>query len=145
MSYIFLIAMLSSAPMAPESLTMFSRANCISFNESISWDGRGLTDDKWKFQLSTQSDQWFDTVLPSRTFVADWETTWRSYAGCNLCGSSGWTVVGMHFAYPTSDQRYQGLQEEVLDTLCPGAWEAGIGSGIECRISEAVDCNLGEV
>ncbi|MFT4254983.1 MAG: hypothetical protein QM608_21175, partial [Caulobacter sp.] len=83
---------------APTSLSMFSRANCLTYNESLSWDGRGALQPEWEFNLATESLQFFDTIAPSRFIETGWAVTWRSYAGCNFCGSAGWSVEGWHYA-----------------------------------------------
>ena len=80
---------------ATAGLTYFSRANCLGFNESISWDA-------WdSHRLRTYSYHYKDGVF-QHSLDTGWEDTWSSYAGHLVEGFGGWRVVGSHYIWRSS-------------------------------------------
>lgn len=126
----------------PFNLSGLSRANCSGFNESVTWMGGSLIAAD-KLSMETESVQWFDTIAPSRIFVDTWKKTWRSYAGCQFCGSSGWVVDGEHYVtsgYGPGHELYDYVHE-----VCDGSYvDIGENRFIPCFVTHAVDCNLSE-
>jgi len=121
------------------NLTMFSRANCATFNESVSWDGWN----EWRMEV--ESDQMHadgrrrgfidrDTGIPRN----------RAWAGCLFCGISGWTVYGTHYLEDkyTEDESYMN---DVIE-FCADEGGAFVESGtmVDCKKSFATNCNLTE-
>lgn len=130
----------------PFNLTGLSRANCGGFNESVTWMGSTLIGAFDKVQMETQSVHTFGASAPSRIFVDSWRKTWRSYAGCQFCGSSGWTVDGEH--YVTSGVGPDHELYDYIDLVCSaegwGYVDIGASSYTPCFVTQAIDCNLSE-
>ncbi len=78
-------------------LTIHSRANCLSLNETISWDWTHY------WMLNTMAVHYNNGVLQHQ-YATGWQYTWRSAAVCWGEGRGGWTVVGAHYiAYKAGD------------------------------------------
>jgi len=77
---------------AEAALSLFSRANCASINESISWD-------PWAYNwLWTDSYHYYNGIY--RHLVrTGWEYTLRSRAGHSLEAYGGWFVSGVHWRW----------------------------------------------
>lgn len=115
-------------------LTALSRANCSGFNESVTWDAS----ETWEmgtelFQVHVNGNsRYFDTGL---------EETWRSYAGCQLCGLSGWYVSGFHHAQYGSDME----KSDYLQENCGAEYISSDAYGADpCWMTSATDCNLAD-
>jgi len=137
---IFILAFLfvsGSSSSGIVDMTMFSRANCATINESISWDAtRKWVMDVISYQLHINGES--NTIYD----VMNDEPRYRAYAGCVLCGYGGWYVAGAHYLL---DTKYDSDQEYFIVENCP-AWEAFTWSErmLWCKTSVAIDCNLGE-
>ncbi len=122
-------------------LTMFSRANCAGVNESISWSGSSIVSRKFQFNLGIISIQTNAKLSVKRSFMEGYLQTWRLHAGCFFCGNDGWSVEGQHFADPTSEE-----QKDYLEQYCSSDWvNSGQSFAGPCKITTAIDCNLGEM
>lgn len=127
----------------PFNLSGLSRANCATgFNESVTWMGSSALGAE-KLAMETESVQSFDVIAPTRIFVDPWQKTWRSYAGCFFCGSSGWTVDGEHYVASGGghmDELYHYVHE-----VCDGSYvDIGEVRYIPCFVTHAIDCNISE-
>jgi hypothetical protein len=113
-------------------LSALSRANCSGFNESVTWDAS----ESW--QMGTESFQVHDNGN-TRLFETGPSTTWRSYAGCQLCGLSGWYVSGFHHVlYEDDSDKLEFLQEN-----CEASYISSDAYGADpCWLTSATDCNL---
>jgi len=124
------------------SLTMFSRANCIAFNESVSWDATRqwvMDIESWQFHDDERSrffydyhGSWWDGSNPPRN---------RAYAGCALCGISGWYVVGDHYLLDKEYPDSSALLMENCPVFVPPGWTEEM---VLCKVSYAISCNLTE-
>lgn len=131
----FIVAMLLCGSSHAE-LGMFSRANCVGFNESVSWDPI-LT-----WSMATESSQFNTITGQTRSFSDDQgEPTGRSYAGCQLCGFTGWQVDGTHYA----NEQERSTQNETLMEFCEGGWVPQTQvHDMVCKYTYATSCNLTE-
>ncbi|WP_154667243.1 hypothetical protein [Niveispirillum irakense] len=121
-------------------LTMFSRANCVGVNESISWAGTSIISKDYQFNLAIISNQDNSELQLKRSFMEGYEQTWRLHAGCFLCGDDGWFVEAEHFADPMNKE-----QEEYLEQYCDSDWtNSGQSFSGPCKATTATDCNLEE-
>lgn len=82
------------------ALTFHSRANCLGFNESISWH---LGTNYKMLTYSEHYKNWLDTS-PTHVLNSGVEVTWRSAAYHATEGYGGWGVVGYHYMYPNNVQ-----------------------------------------
>lgn len=80
------------------AFTMHSRANCVGFNESISWHLG------YSYWLRTKSQHIYDSQI-QHTVDTGKEYTWRS-AAYHVGDSfmSGWSVRGLHYGYGEKGQ-----------------------------------------
>lgn len=134
----------TAAVSGPINLSGLSRANRAGFNEGVTWLGASVFGAE-KLSMETESVQWFDTIAPTRIFVDAWQETWRSYAGCQFCGSSGWTVDGEHYVTSgvgSSDDFYHYVQEACDPAL--SYVDVGATRFIPCFVTHAIDCSLSE-
>lgn len=84
---------------AEASLSMFSRANCGGFNESLSWD-------PWAYNWLWSNTYHYYNGVYQHGISTGWEYTWRSYAGHVNEGWGGWFVSGMHWRWSSSVGTY---------------------------------------
>ena len=74
-------------------LTYHSRANCVGFNESISWHlGHSNL-------LKTYSDHIYNPTSSAHEVVDNWRATWRSaaYHATESYKRDQYTVIGLHW------------------------------------------------
>lgn len=91
------------------ALTYHSRANCVGFNESISWHlGH-------EYNLYTYSQHYqysnYGSLLQGHDTFDNWHLTWRSAAYHTNEGYGGWKVWGVH------KMIVNGLQKTVATTF----------------------------
>lgn len=72
------------------ALAWFSRANCLTLNESITWDPFST------YWLWTYTGHYQNGVL-MHGWNTGWQLTWRSYAGHSDGSFGGWYVWGNHY------------------------------------------------
>lgn len=118
---IFLLTVLTSSGISTAgvmTLTHHSRANCASFNESVSWH---LRHSYWLWVVSRHRyPNKYDHQL-----VVDWAITWRAAAYHTNEGYGGWTVEGHHWMRDSeASLPYQVAQEFVADcSIYDGWWD----------------------
>jgi len=123
-------------------LTMFSRANCVSFNESVSWDAsrqwvmdvaswQSHEDGRSRYFEDFQS-VWWDVIGPPRN---------RAYAGCNLCGISGWEVYGYHYLLDTEYPEGPFFLADACPLPVTPGWTDQM---VICKTTHETSCNLTE-
>lgn len=76
-----------------KALTWHSRANCLTINESITWEFNK------KHTLRTISEHYNPTDNDRHQFDTYWDITWRSAAIHFGEGYGGWIVNGHHQVY----------------------------------------------
>jgi hypothetical protein len=116
-------ALLLTAAMASGStyaglhgLTHHSRANCIGFNESISWHAGNAY---WMWVVSRHRH----VNGADHQLVADWSYTWRSAAYHTNEGKGGWSVEGHHWMKESeAGMPYQVAEENVDDCSIYDGW-----------------------
>ncbi len=92
------VLLMSLAGSANAALSWFSRANCMTLNESITWDPYARY---WLWTYTAHSEN-FNFKHGWNT---GWRLTWRSYAG-HSDNSGYWVVKGNHYTY-----RYARVQK----------------------------------
>jgi hypothetical protein len=89
-STIVALTIASSAHAGFHGLTHHSRANCVSFNESVSWHANNY------YWFWVNSVHWKDGKQQHQLIV-DWAYTWRAASYHTKEGYGGWTVEGHHW------------------------------------------------
>lgn len=132
-SFCLLLPLSNTANSAMFKLTMFSRANCAGFNESVSWDA------SHEWSLFVISDQAASNGS-YRTFESNAGYQNRAYAGCAACtGNTEWTVEGTHNASFTDRDEF-----DYLDNYCEFTPMGGGPYSAFCRYTTGSTCNLSE-
>lgn len=99
------------------NLTFHSRANCMGFNETVTWHA-GHT-----YQLWTVSRHRFRGEQLDHQLVANWAQTWRSAAFHTTEGYADWTVEGHHWTRDNEwTMPYQLAEEVVSDCSIYDGW-----------------------
>ena len=92
---IILIALMVNIGLTEKSeaaLSWFSRANCATLNESISWDPYAY---HWLWTYTAH----YKMGPLKHKWNTGWKHTWRSYAGHSDGATLGWYVKGRHWKY----------------------------------------------
>lgn len=85
---------------ADAALSVLSRANCAwGVNESVTWDPYSYN---W---LWTDSYHYYNGTY-QHLVRSGWLYSWRSRAGHDFEGSSGWFVAGVHYRWTSSIGTY---------------------------------------
>ena len=120
MRLIILLLLLASstANAGVNALTIHSRANCLGFNESITWHKGHL------YQLETYSEHYLDGSFPAHTVEAPLALTWRSAAmhiGEGFINQ--WSVRGRHFMNYNHQSIWLGLTTATGCNPYDGWWD----------------------
>jgi hypothetical protein len=91
---------------ASAALAWFSRANCATMNESITWDPFA------SYWLWTYTGHYKNGVL-QHGWNTGWALTWRSYAGHSDGDYSGWYVWGEHYRLNATKMIHLGSTDAV--------------------------------
>lgn len=131
--FLLLLFVSNNANSGAMKLTMFSRANCAGFNESISWDA------SHEWELWVVSDQ-VASDGSYRTFESSAGFQNRAYAGCAACtGNKEWTVEGTHNATYNDKEEF-----DYLDNYCELTPLGGSPYSTYCKYTISTSCNLSE-
>lgn len=112
MSGILTISTLVPIKDADAALSLLSRANCASFNESVSWD-------PWAYNWLWTDSYHYHNGIYKHIISTGWAYTWRSYAGDHEL-PGGWFVSGAHWRLSSS----------------VGVYWMGSTSAIDCNLSQ---------
>ena len=96
---LLLVALCLNAKAGVTAITYHSRANCVGFNESISWR---LGTSYW-FQTYSQHFKNISDAVPNHMLDTGAASTWRSAAYHATEGYGGWFVKGWHYFYDGRD------------------------------------------
>ena len=123
---IFVLHFANSSTAGIYSETFHSRANCVGFNESISWE---LGKSHWwrveSFHYASKTD-----TVPSHIIATEKALTWRSaaYHATESYSTHGdnWFVRGYHFSFPFGPNGLEWLQAYTTASGCniyDGWWD----------------------
>lgn len=108
-----LIALSMSAHSGFYAFTMHSRANCVGFNESVSWHFNHPN-----YLITWSQHSHADVPFQCNLNSDGWRKTWRAAAYHYAEGYGGWYVLGNHW---TMNDR---------------------GDPVKLAVTDAVDCNI---
>lgn len=117
--FCLLLLAVRQANAAINGISHHSRANCVGFNESVSWDWTH----NWLFWVNSEHlDERSGALI--HTIVSGWQTTWRNAAYHFPEGRSGWTVHGFHWMMYSNGQPFLAAEEYVDDcSIYDGWWD----------------------
>ena len=115
---ILLISALASPSFAGVyELTHHSRANCVGFNETVSWYA-GHHYWFWVVSRHRNAEKKADHQV-----IADWAWTWRAAAYHTNEGWGGWTVEGHHWGRSDmSSLPFEVTSEFIVDCSSYDGW-----------------------
>lgn len=102
-------------------LTHHSRANCLTLNESVSWDARG----RYRLQVNSihtdKNKKWHEVHDPVKR--PNYDLKWRFAAYHIGEAFSGWTVEGYHYSFnPRNNAWNLDAKETVTDCSIYNGW-----------------------